>query len=142
MFYDKGALVGTKRRPGGTAGGGNSTSSSVTAADKTRQCISVMQPSENLSTIIYNYIYYNCMYIYCDLGYHYFRKSPYMIIYFCCFSATKNTMENDIHCQGETKKEFVAQKLVLDKAAEQWMGSWRARVTRAVWGVIKNVFLW
>ena len=67
---------------------------------------------------------------------------PYMIIYFCCFSATKNTMENDIHCQGETKKEFVAQKLVLDKAAEQWMGSWRARVTRAVWGVIKNVFLW
>lgn len=30
MFYDKGALVGTKRRPGGNAGGGNSTSSSET----------------------------------------------------------------------------------------------------------------
>ena len=28
-------------------------------------------------------------------------------------------MGNDIHCPGETKKEFVAQKLVLDKAADK-----------------------
>ena len=41
-----------------------------------------------------------------------------MIIYFFFF-ATNNTMENDIHCQGEAKKEFVSQKLVLDKAADK-----------------------
>ena len=57
-----------------------------------------------------------------------------------CFSATKNTMENDIHCQGETKKEFVAQKLVLDKASRAVDGIMESSVWLVSWKVSSKMF--